>query len=433
MGTTARTVLSIGAAMALASACGGAVTPDVVVGNGERVHVALASAAATDDVVAATWRAGFVALTHGEGTGGAVVSPASLVVALAMLAEGATGDSAVALDAALGAGGDARTDAVNALTAEIARYEGDPAAVVAKELPELPVVHLADRVVVDDEQHVQPSYLDRLMSGYGAGVLITDLANATGKRALDAWVAEHSGGLVEESAIQPDPDLVLVLQNAVALAGRWSSAFDPDLTADQDFTLADGTVVQAALMREGAWFGYVEVDGWRAVRLPYADSANPSGLAADVILPPAGSAEAADPSSADPQQVADLVAALDTQEVSDVVVAMPTVDLTTSVDLLPVLTDLGLGALLAADTAGLDGMLVDPPGPPYVGQAVQQAVLRVDEEGTRAAAVTEIGMMAGSAPAQEPIVMTVDRPYLVAITDVRTGWPLFLATVLDPR
>lgn len=408
-------------------------TPTVLEGQGERVQVALAGANATGDVVAATWRAGFAALGAGDDPAGTVVSPASLVVALSMLAEGASGESAAALDAALGASGDARTDAVNALSATLARYEGDPAAVGAKKLPDIPVVHLANQVVLDDQQQAQQSYLDRLKAGYGAGLLTTDLASQDGKRALDAWVRENTGGLIKKSAITPDPLLVLVLQNAVALAARWSTSFDPNVTQPADFTRADGTATSVDMMHLATPFAYVEQDGWRAVRLPYVqvDDGNPQ-LYADVILPPEGSDAAADPATADPGTVAALSAALDQQTPVDVLLALPKVDLTTSLDLLPVLDALGLGALTSPQTAGLTGILVDPPGPPYVAQATQQGVLQVDEDGTRAAAVTEIGMAAGAAPPQDPIEMTVDRPYLFVITDGASGWPLFLASVLDP-
>jgi serine protease inhibitor len=416
------------------AACG---TPDPVPtmleGQGERVEVALSSAASTGDVVEASWRAGFAALGAGDDPAGTVVSPASLVVALSMLAEGASGESAAALDAALGASGDARTDAVNALSATLARYEGDPAAVGAKKLPEIPVVHLANQVVIDDQQDAQPDYLDRLRAGYGAGVLVTDLASPDGKRALDAWVRDNTGGLIKESAITPNPELVLVLQNAVALAARWSTSFDPNVTQPADFTRADGTVASVDMMHLATPFAYAERDGWRAVRLPYVqvDDGNPQ-LYADVILPPEGSAAAADPAVADPATVAALSAALDAQTPVDVLLALPKLDLTTSLDLLPALDAMGLGALTSPQTAELDGLLIDPPAPPYVAQAVQQGVLQVDEDGTRAAAVTEIGVAAGAAPPQDPITMTVDRPYLFAITDGATGWPLFLASVLDP-
>lgn len=409
------------------------------VGTGSRVEVSLEQVGAADAVVAATWRAGFAALAASDEPGGAVVSPASLVVALAMLAEGASGASAATFDQVLGASGDARTDAVNALSAALARWEGDPSLVAAKHPPETPMVHLANQVVVDDDQTIAEPYLDRLVTGYGAGVLVTDLSSGAGKKDLDAWVAKNTGGLVEESAIQPASDLVLVLQNAIALAARWSTQFEANLTHDAPFTLPDGDRVDVPTMHQNSWYAYAELDGWRALRLEYApssaDAGNPAaGLHADVMLPPEGSSAAADPATADPATVAALTAALDAAEPgTDADLALPKLDMTTKVNLLASLQAMGLGHLLTPETAGLDGLLVDPPGPPYVGQAWQQAVLQVDEEGTRAAAVTELGMMAGSARVEQPIQFVVDRPYLFVVGDSDTGWPLFLASVLDPR
>jgi len=397
------------------------------VGAGSRVPVSLADAAAASSVVDATWRAGFLALRASDETTGTVASPASLVVALAMLAEGASGQSAAVFDEVLGASGDARTDAVNALTTVLARDEGDPAAVQADELPEVPVVHVANQVVVDDDQTIAPPFLDRLVAAYGAGVLVTDLATDTGTKDLDAWVNKHTGGLVEKSAITPDPQLVMVLQNAIALAAAWEDPFAFEGTHDEPFTLATGEQVSVPTMNRGGDRAYAERDGWRALRLPYT-----SDLHADLILPPEGSPEAGDPASADPALVAALVADLDAARPSRVLFSLPKLDLTSTLELLPVLDAMGLGHLLDPDTAGLDGLLVDPPAPPYVGQAFQQAVLKVDEEGTRAAAVTELGVEAGSAPVFD-VELFVDRPFLFVVGDGESGWPLLLASILDPR
>jgi hypothetical protein len=59
----------------------------------------------------------------------------------------------------------------------------------------------------------------------------------SGKAALDAWAKEHSGGLVPESAIVPEPDLRLVLQDAIVLAARWEQPFPAALTEPDQFTL----------------------------------------------------------------------------------------------------------------------------------------------------------------------------------------------------
>lgn len=422
--------MAAAAGVVLAACSGDPAEPTLLHGAGERVVVPVAEATGAQGVVDASWRAGFAALAAG-GDGNAVVSPASLVVALAMLAEGASGDSAAALDEALGASGDERTAAVGALRVQLARYEGDPALVRAEQLPRTPMVRLADQVVVDDGGTPVRAYLDRLMAGYGAGVLVTDLASDDGVRRLDPWVRRNTGGLVERSAIRPAPDLALVLQDAIALAAAWETPFEAGATSGQTFTTADGTAVDVRMMHGSVPARYTEVDGWRAVRLPYSGD-DGAGLWADLLLPPAASDVASAPGSADPAAVAAVVSALDDAEAGEVTVSMPRLDLAVRLDLLPVLERLGLGDLLSPATARLDRMLMDPPGPPYVGQAAQQAVLKVDEAGTRAAAVTELGVMAGSAPLAPPHEIVLDRPYLLAVEDGSTGWPLFLAAVLDP-
>ena len=379
-------------------------------------------------VVAAAWGAGFAILAANDEPAGAVVSPAGLVLALAMLAEAAQGESAAAFDEALGAAGDARPDAVGALLTRLAPLDGDPALVRADELPATPMVHVANQVVVDDGQTLAEPYLDRLTGAFGAGVLVTDLGSSTGKQDLDAWVKHHTGGLVEESAVRPDPALAVVLQNAIALAAAWEQPFDSAATSDREFTLASGEDVSVPRMHATGSWAYAELNGWQAVRLPYGED-----LHADVLLPPAGSPEAGDPAGADPAVVATLVAKLDVATPGEVLVGLPKLDLTSTTDLLDALEALGLGHLTSPETAGLGGLLVDPPGPPFVGQAVQQAVLKVDEEGTRAAAVTEIGLEAGSAPVTPPAELLIDRPYLFAVGDTVSGLPLFLAAVRDPR
>ena len=55
----------------------------------------------------------------------------------------------------------------------------------------------------------------------------------------------------------------------------------------------------------------------------------------------------------------------------------------------------------------------------------QDAVIKVDEEGTEAAAVSHAGMDAASAGPGEHIVFHADRPFLYLITESSTGTILF--------
>jgi serine protease inhibitor len=425
----ARDTVAVAAALALLAACGTprSTPPDLPIARAdvERRVVAVADAGAVPDVVAATDHVGATMLATAPGEGNVVVSPASAVVALSMLAEGARGGTGASLDEALGAVGPERTAAVGALLAALQEHDGDPATVQAAELPEEPLAHLANQVVVDDQADIHDTYLEALGAGYGAGVLHTDLGTDAGIAPLSEWARYHTGGLVEGSAIEPDPDLRLVLQNATLFAARWEKPFEESETTPQPFVLGSGEEVQAEALRQTNDARYAEVDGWRAVRLPYVDAFH-----ADVILPPPGT----DPASITAEQHAAVREALDAAAPVPVDLTMPTLDVPAEepMDLTPALTELGLGGLFDAmappDLSGIsDEVLV-------VSQAWQQSVLQVDADGTVAASVTEIGAEAASATVPvQPVVLRVDRPYVFSVAHSDTGWTLFTSAIRDPR
>ncbi|MFF2268053.1 serpin family protein [Cellulosimicrobium cellulans] len=431
--TGAGVAAAAAAVVGLVAACATGVPtgPDLPLATADATRhvVAVADAGATPDVVEATERLGLTMLDAAPREGNVVVSPASAVVALSMLAEGARGETAATLDAALGASGQDRTDAVNALLAALQDYDGDPALVQKDELPKRPLVHVANQVVLDDQAQVHDTYLEALATGYAAGVLHTDLGTASGIAPLSAWVRFHTGGLIEKSAIEPDADLRLVLQNAVLFAARWEAPFDEGETRPSPFALPTGLstgeeVDVESLSLTEAW-AYAEHDGWRGVRLPYVD-----GFHADVVLPPEGT----DPASITPARTAALREALDAATPQRVALTMPTLDVPVerATDLRPALAAAGLGGLFdRVDPPDLGGISDEAL---YVSQAKQQAMLQVDAEGTVAAAVTELGAQAMSSEVEIlPLTFRVDRPYLFAVSHTETGWQLFTAAIRDPR
>lgn len=213
-----------------------------------------------------------------------------------------------------------------------------------------------------------------------------------------------------------------MLQNAVTLAARWARPFDPGSTRDEAFTLAGGEVVQVPTMVTETALGSVEVDGWSAVRLPYSE-----GLHADVVLPPVGLS----PRDLDTVTWAELTGRLDAAQADLTRVWLPSFNLKTSADLIPFL---GTAAPSVLDPARADlgGMLVESRGI-FLSDAVQQAVLIVDEAGTVAAAVTELAVSETSAPPPPVVELRFDRPFLFAVVHTDTSWPLFVADVSDPR
>ncbi|GGM26023.1 serpin family protein [Promicromonospora citrea] len=417
----AGTALALALAAALTACAGTDPHAGLLRSEADHVPVTVEDAPASAGAVAATENLGLLTLRSApEPDENALVSPASLSFALALLAEGARGTTADELDAALGASGAERTAAYNALTAALRTYEGDPAVVQEDELPDRPLLHLANQAVLDDELAVEQDYLDALATSFDAGVQRTDLGGTDGKDVLDAWVTEHTGGLVEESAVEPDPSLRLVLQNAVLLAARWETPFEESATRDVDFTGPGGTA-PTAMVHGTQHQAYAEQDGWAAVRLPYSEAFH-----ADVLLPPAGT----DPADVDPATLAVLTGALDDAAPRSVELTMPTLEIEPpALDLSPALEQAGLGGLF--ESPDLSGITTAEAL--RVSQAVQQAYLRLDEEGTVAAAVTELAAEASGVMPVESVRMVVDRPYLLRVAHTETGLPLFLAAVRAPQ
>jgi serpin B len=69
--------------------------------------------------------------------------------------------------------------------------------------------------------------------------------------------------------------------------------------------------------------------------------------------------------------------------------------------------------------------------PLWIAFVKHKAFVRVDEEGTEAAAVTAMGV-GGSAMPPKPISFRADHPFLFLIRDVQSGCILFMGRVADP-
>lgn len=404
-------VLAVGMMAALA-ACGAEREDGDPAGGGDeaRMDVPL-DETRYEDAVAATNALG-LEMTLGQEPGeNAIVSPASLTIALAMLAEGAVGDGDAELTELLGLGGTDRTEAYSALTRALGAYEAGEFSV--DEIPEDPFLRVANNLVVLDGYEVKESFTDAVTGHFDATTDSADLASQSGKDVLDAWVREQTEGLIEESAIEPDVDLRLVLQNALLFAAQWAEPFAEAGTFPETFVRGDGTEIDVDMMHDALNVAFGEADGHTAIALPYNGD-----FIAYAVLPPEGE----EPTT---EGVNAAIEALGEPTLVDI--ALPAFDLAVETDVADQLMQRGITAIFNDDTS-LHGIAEDDL---VVSAIAQQARLIVDEDGTVGAAVTEIGVSATSMPIIEQ-EFRADRPFVFLVRHEPTGIDLFTAWINDP-
>ena len=353
----------------------------------------------------------------------AMASPLSLALTLAILADGATDASSQGYDALLGLSGQERDRAWSAIQNSLSRYDGDLKGFDPDTIPDKPLVHLANHVLIADEKDfkVKQSYLDAVLRWFSAE--IEQVGVSSMKENLDAWASRNTAGLIPNSGIKVTEDTRLVVQNALLFAAQWDNPFSAESTHQEDFTLAGGKTVKADLMHSTHSIPHATGKGWAAVRLAYAigEDGKDSNLALDVVLPDAGTL----PSAMDAGTWAEASKALDKAQTKEVALSLPKLDLTSEPkDLLDFLKDQGL------KTVGLDKIAPKL----ELTQVVQQVRLILDEEGTVAAALSEAAgeAMAAPGPQTKPITFTVDHPYVLRLRDLTSGTALLEAVVMDP-
>ena len=363
-------------------------------------------------------------LTQSPGTN-ALASPLSLALALALVADGATDATTQGYDKLLGVSGQERDQTWSAVQTALNRNDRSLDGFDPGKPPETPLVHVANHVVVVDRKDltVSQTYLDTVLRWFSAQVEKVPLGDLADN--LSKWADKNTAGLIKKTGVQVTGDTALVLQNALLFAAQWDTPFKAEDTREGTFTRADGSTTQTKFMHGTRIIPYARGRDWAAVRLGYqGGELDGQGLAMDVVLPNQGTSPADLPPATWAQASAALDQAAAGSDQNEVKIVLPKLDLTSGpVELLEMLKALGL------DTSSLDGIALGL----SISQVVQQVRLLVDEEGTVAAALTEVGLTAGAAPDQsKPIDFVVDHPYVLRLRDLATGTTLVQAAIMGP-
>jgi serine protease inhibitor len=330
------------------------------------------------------------------GPGPVAFSPLSVHACLATFRQGASGDTRAALDAVLG-------------------EDGPPIATEDEAIR----LALAQALWLDPEYRLVPAFAEAA-GRRGVDCRSLDFGDAGAPAEVNAWAAERTEGMIREVVSSFAPDEVLALADAAYFEGSWTEPFERERTEARPFTRPDGSIVHVPTML-GTAYTYFEDEHVQAVRLYYGNDLELSFVA---VIARDG-LEARAPGEARWAEIAGGLAPRDGQ------VALPRLRLASGLKLEAPLTALGLAAMFRPGR-DLDGMFAGPGPRKGASRVLHEARVDLDEEGTRAAAVTVATVQAVSLPADPPFDLRLDRPFLWAIEHRESGTLLFLGRVTDP-
>jgi serpin B len=269
-------------------------------------------------------------------------------------------------------------------------------------------------------------YLALCRKYYGVSIKPVDYIKHTeaARRTINDWVSARTDRKIVEllqSGVL-DSATRLVLVNAIYFKGNWASQFDVKSTENRPFHLSAEKTVTAPLMRQVHDYPYTEFSDLQVLELPYEGG----DLSMLVLLPRQVDGLGVLERELTAQKLARWTGNLRQQKV---MVFLPKFTVSSDFSLANTLKALGMSDAFIYGRADFSGM--DTRKDLFISLVLHKAFVKVNEEGTEAAAATAVMMEFGAAPRPMP-VFRADHPFLFLIRDNHNGSILFLGRVIDP-
>ncbi len=283
------------------------------------------------------------------------------------------------------------------------------------------------------------SYMDTMKNDYNADVIYDEFKTPD---KINNWVNQETNGMIKKILDQMDPDFVLGLANAVAMEEKWQSPFECKLTTGYAFEKKDGKQFDTAMMSKSFedTISYYEDGDVKAAILPYKiynrmGKEDEEGEQLDFIgILPKDVDKYVDSFTLDKMETI----VNNSRKASDkleVYVGLPRFEFSYDFkEFKDALIKTGIKSVFAP-SCDLSGM-INNHDDLYVSEAIHKSYVKVDEAGTKAAAVTYFGLKDNAAVIEddkEYVSIIFDKPFVFVIKDHKSNEILFFGVVYEPE
>lgn len=342
-----------------------------------------------------------------------LISPLSVINALAMTAGGSREETLAQMEKLFGAD-------LDSLCSYLKSYH--------EALPsdEKYKLHAANSIWVKDNGGftVSPDFLQKNAELANADVYLAPFDSSTLKD-INHWVSENTNKMIPEILDQIPDDAVMYLINALAFDAEWQTIYKEHQIRDGIFTCEDGTTQETEMMYSSE-YAYLQDSQAQGFIKYYNDKK----YAFAALLPEEGIS------------IEDYAASLTGQGLHELLsgpteipveAAIPKFEIQYDILLNDILKNLGMVDAFDPDAADFSGLGSSSGGNLFVSRVIHKTCITVDEKGTKAGASTAVEVKQESAVEPvEPKTVYLDRPFIYMIIDCEENLPVFMGTVSVP-
>lgn len=330
-----------------------------------------------------------------------LVSPLSVLTALALVQNGAESETLAQLEQALGG---LDRDTLNAYMRAYCDF-----------LTESDELKIANSVWTDSSAEAKRDFLQKAVDSYSAQLFSAPLSDPKTVESVNSWVKKNTDGMIPKIIEKADRYAVMMLVNAIAFDAKWETPYKRSDIEKLEFTSYFGSKKKTDFMCSTENI-YLKDGGTVGFMKPYKNGR----FAFAALLPDENTG------------IDDYVASLSGDKLmkifssakrgNEVNVKMPKFRAEYSTQLIDTLKKMGVKDAFDSKTADFSSLIENRDA--YIATVVHKTFIEVDENGTRAAASTLVG--ADTMSLMEPYSVCLDRPFVYMIVDTETNLPLFI-------
>ena len=334
------------------------------------------------------------------------LSPMSLSMLTSMLANGAEGQTYKEIVKAIGMDGftiDQVNDCYTTLVAALLKADKSVS------------LSLANSIWAAQGMDVRQAFKKQMISVYKADVDEVDFGAPSTLKTLNDWCSQKTSGLIPKMFDELDPQIRMILINALYFKGTWTVQFPKEQTAKAQFTTIAGASVLEDFMHASSetYTGYRDADVTVA-HLPYGN-----GAFEMEVIRPSGKDFYGFLSGLTLEKLARWDADNTGAQKIDLLFPKFKAEFDTEKQLVPIMQRLGMQRAFNSDAEF--GKISSESL--YVSDMRQKTFVSIDEAGTEAAAVTVAEMRKNGL--SDAVLMHFDHPFLYLIREKSTGVILF--------